>query len=52
MNFLLPRFLILLLVFSCLNREMEILVRKGEGCGSELTGQISKLGRELTPLDT
>ena len=37
-------------------REKEMLVRKGEGCRPELTGQISPLGfqfgRELTPLGT
>ena len=38
------------------NPREEMLVRKGEGCGPELTGQISPLGfqfgRELTPLGT
>jgi hypothetical protein len=36
--------------------EKEMLARKGEGCGPELTAQISQLGfqlgRELTPLVT
>ena len=39
-----------------IEQQKKMLVSKGEGCGPELTGQISQLGfqfgRELTPLVT